>query len=147
MWQMVQLRPWLGYGYGGFWPRQDGPAAAIRQNLDDYLGVWVRSAHNGFFDLLLDLGWPGLTLFVAAYSTAFFRAAAELLRHPLDPLKLYFPMVLAYVFLINLGESELLAPNYLFWICIVFAAIFRPERVAHDPADIVLRLGRTRHRG
>jgi exopolysaccharide production protein ExoQ len=129
VWQMVQLRPWLGYGYGGFWPRQDGPAAAIRQDL----GAWARSAHNGFLDLLLDLGWPGLMLFVAAYSTAFFRAAAGLLHGPLDPLKLYFPMVLAYVFLINLGESELLAPNYLFWICIVCAAIYKPERAAQGP--------------
>jgi len=56
-------KPWLGYGFGAFWPR-----ANSLSNFVDAQTVWRRlswipgSAHNGFIDVTLNLGLIGLLL-------------------------------------------------------------------------------------
>lgn len=51
----VAERPWTGYGFSAFWGRDSVPAAFVRQET-----AWpVPSAHNGWIDLLVQLGWPG----------------------------------------------------------------------------------------
>ena len=56
----VADRPWTGYGYGAFWGRigESGPADWVRKET----GWIVPSAHNGWIDLLVQLGWPGAVL-------------------------------------------------------------------------------------
>ena len=52
----VEERPWAGYGYAAFWGRESVPAAFVRQETE-----WqVPSAHHGWLDLLLQLGWIGV---------------------------------------------------------------------------------------
>ncbi|WP_292258789.1 O-antigen ligase family protein [Brevundimonas sp.] len=54
----VAERPWTGYGYSAFWIRGSEPAAFVRHETD-----WpVPSAHNGWIDVLVQLGWPGVVL-------------------------------------------------------------------------------------
>ena len=51
----VAERPWTGFGYQAFWGKDSVPAAFIRAETQ-----WpVPSAHNGWIDLLIQLGWPG----------------------------------------------------------------------------------------
>lgn len=55
--------PWLGAGYGSFWGI--GPASPIHR----YTSGWVTGiaqGHNGFLDLLAQLGLPGLGLALGA---------------------------------------------------------------------------------
>jgi len=56
----VADRPWTGYGYGAFWGRigESAPADWVRKET----GWIVPSAHNGWIDLLVQLGWPGAIL-------------------------------------------------------------------------------------
>lgn len=56
----VADRPWTGYGYGAFWGRigDSAPADWVRKET----GWVVPSAHNGWIDLLVQLGWPGAVL-------------------------------------------------------------------------------------
>lgn len=56
----VGERPWTGYGYGAFWGRlgESPPADWVRKET----GWLVPSAHNGWIDLLTQLGWPGAWL-------------------------------------------------------------------------------------
>ena len=56
----VADRPWTGYGYGAFWGRigESVPADWVRKET----GWIVPSAHNGWIDLLVQLGWPGAVL-------------------------------------------------------------------------------------
>ena len=56
----VADRPWTGYGYGAFWGRvgESPPADWVRKET----GWIVPSAHNGWIDLLVQLGWPGAVL-------------------------------------------------------------------------------------
>ena len=56
----VGERPWTGYGYGAFWGREgeSPPADWVRK-----VTQWpVPNAHNGWIDLLVQLGWPGAVL-------------------------------------------------------------------------------------
>lgn len=51
----VAERPWTGFGYQAFWGRTSVPADWIR-----FETQWlVPSAHHGWIDLLIQLGWPG----------------------------------------------------------------------------------------
>lgn len=55
----IQKKPWLGHGYQSFW-RGDGLMYAAREEF-----TWATSAvtaHNGYLDLLLTAGIPGLLL-------------------------------------------------------------------------------------
>lgn len=56
----VADEPWTGYGYGAFWGRvgESVPADWVRKET----GWTVPSAHNGWIDLLVQLGWPGAVL-------------------------------------------------------------------------------------
>ena len=57
----VADRPWTGYGYGAFWGRESVPADWVRKET----GWGVPSAHNGWIDLLVQLGWPGAILVIS----------------------------------------------------------------------------------
>lgn len=62
----VAERPWTGYGFSAFWGRESIPAAFVRQETQ-----WpVPSAHNGWIDLLVQLGWPGAVAAGALIATA-----------------------------------------------------------------------------
>ncbi|KQS56320.1 polymerase [Brevundimonas sp. Leaf363] len=54
----VAERPWTGYGYNAFWGKESIPAMYVRRET----GWAVPSAHNGWIDLLVQLGWPGAVL-------------------------------------------------------------------------------------
>jgi O-antigen ligase len=54
----VGERPWTGFGYSAFWGKDSVPADWVRKET----GWLVPSAHNGWVDLLIQLGWPGAIL-------------------------------------------------------------------------------------
>jgi exopolysaccharide production protein ExoQ len=57
---MIQKRPWIGYGYNGFWANSVNVNEVHRQ----YFSSWKPGhAHNGLLTLLLDVGIVGLILF------------------------------------------------------------------------------------
>lgn len=64
--QTAQLKPWTGYGFSSFW----GSSAV--QNLP--LGMeWAATAahsHNGYLDITLAMGLPGLALLIAVFVIA-----------------------------------------------------------------------------
>ncbi len=109
--EMIQERPWLGYGYSAFWLGWEGESATLwfitNQEYDH--------AHNGVLDLWLDLGFLGVFVFAAAYVLAFGRAVlwarATKTMGGLWPLAL-----LTFMMLYNLTESALLLRNNLIWI-------------------------------
>jgi len=64
LWQMslraIMLRPWLGYGYSGFW-NQDSPTV---QYIWWVLDWQAPSAHNGYLDICLQIGVVGVALYL-----------------------------------------------------------------------------------
>lgn len=108
-------RPWLGYGYGGFWRSWEGESAQVLSIIR-----WAAPhSHNGFLDLWLDLGLLGLLAFALSFLAVCWRSIVYLrLTKTSEGL---LPLAyLTFLLLVNLTESSLLRQNSL-WI--LFTAI------------------------
>lgn len=107
----VAERPWTGYGYNAFWGRESVPAAFVRQET----GWTVPSAHNGWIDVLVQLGWPGAilvgTLTALTVLITLVRVGGAGGREGYWALG-YF----AAFFLLSLSESILLSHQNLPWV-------------------------------
>lgn len=61
MWRTIELHPYLGVGFSSFWLGPGGPSQFISDEL-----MWtVPSAHNGYLEIINELGWFGFAVFVA----------------------------------------------------------------------------------
>jgi O-antigen ligase len=115
VWDAIQLRPWLGYGYGGFWLQWAPPSGEIwRTSLQT--GGWLPpNAHNGFIDLWADLGLVGLGLFLVSLAATLIRALR--LAHQHVSADDMFPLLFLYFLVLsNLTESGLVTHNSLLWM-------------------------------
>jgi exopolysaccharide production protein ExoQ len=113
-WYFIMQRPVTGWGYAAFWRGLEGEsfevAAALR-----YV---VFHAHNGFLEIWLELGLPGLVLFTLSYLRAW-RKLWPLLRSGDIGRGLWMALVLILIFLYNLDENTLLTFNGLAWVLYV----------------------------
>ena len=123
----VAEHPWTGYGYSAFWGKDSVPADYVRLET----GWLVPSAHNGWIDLLVQLGWPGAvlvgTLFVSALMATLFRLGSAGMREG------GFGLAYLGVFLmLSLSESVLLSHQNLPWTLFlaILARGFMPETMA-----------------
>ncbi len=66
----VAQKPVTGYGWFGPWARGEYPFTYINFLLDDH----HQSALNAYFDILLQLGWIGLALFLIMGAVAMVRS-------------------------------------------------------------------------
>lgn len=131
--KMVADRPWTGFGYGAFWTLDSTPADIIQMQT----GWLVPSAHNGWIDLLVQVGWPGAVLvgilIVSALLFGLFRLGGVGAREGFWGLAYLAPFLL-----LSLSESVLMSHQGLPWA--LFMAILTrmtlPERL-WTPAALV----------
>ncbi len=111
----VQARYWTGYGYGAFWVNEYGPAFWVRQRTQ-----WpVPTAHNGWLELALSVGLPGVALMAVSLLASIFRAFTRLFKGP----EVYWALVfLVLVALISISESNLVQRNAITWVLFVATA-------------------------
>ena len=122
--RMVDQQPWTGFGYSAFWGRDSIPALMIREETQ-----WpVPSAHNGWIDLLVQLGWPGAILVGGVIAVAtigtLFRISVAGAREG------YYSIAYLVVFLLlSLSESVLLNQSNLPWTLLlaILARALAPE--------------------
>jgi exopolysaccharide production protein ExoQ len=111
----VWERPWFGYGYYGFW----NSAAATNLRITFQ---WASNSHNGFLDLLLDLGFFGFLVFAAGFMRCLFMALSRityLAKKPED----YWPVqMLIIIIILNFTEARLLTPSWN-WLMYVTTAL------------------------
>lgn len=119
----VMDRPWTGYGYGAFWTVENGPVFWVRQATN-----WpVPTAHNGWLEVALAIGLPGLAMLVLVYLGTVGRAIGRLFRGR----EVYFLLTFfAVVTTVSISESNLLHRNSLMWV--VFVAIASKLAVRED---------------
>jgi exopolysaccharide production protein ExoQ len=107
LWALIRVaisqRPMFGYGFDSFWQGLRG------DSLNIILGVgWlVPTAHNGYYDLLLGVGYIGVLCFLPV----FFQAIARGLRYlttEKTAARLFPIAFLAFWLVYNLNESALL---------------------------------------
>ncbi len=131
--EMISKRPLFGYGFNGFWLGWDTEVSAYVWRT---LGWECPYAHNGFMDLLAELGIAGLGLFLVSFVIGCFRAIS-LLRKT-KTLEGVWPLLyLTYVMAYNITESTLLASNSNFWI--VYVMVIFSTAVENEVAKIEYR--------
>jgi O-antigen ligase len=116
-WELIQQRPILGYGYGAFWLEGGEPASVLQEAVR-----WATpTAHNGYMDLLLELGFVGLILFALSALMAILGLLAGI-RHGDRALLLSCCASLAFVLLYNVAESAMLEQHHLLTFLYVWAS-------------------------
>ena len=123
IWQLaleyIAHRPWLGYGYGGFW-RADSVDANV---FWDALGFKTPHAHNSWLELTLGVGIVGAALAALAWLAAIYRtlrvAAAPHATHVAFGFAL-----LAGSFFENLSEFEFFRPGRLMFALFVAVLVY-----------------------
>ena len=118
----IQERPWLGYGYVGFWAGLDGESAYIAKA---YGTTYVPPhSHNGFFELILAFGLCGVFFFGLSFLSIARRAIISArLNQRLEGL---WPLIyLSFIVFYNQTESTLVEHNSIFWVIYVSLALSR----------------------
>ena len=115
MFELISQRPWGGYGYNAFWQGWDVETSAYMWRV---LGWECPYGHNGFMDLLSELGISGLAVFILSFITTYAKGINWLRAVP-TPEGLWPLMYLTYLLIYNVSESTLLSSNSIFWIMYV----------------------------
>jgi O-antigen ligase len=111
-----EKQPLAGYGYAAFWGHDSPPAKWIRAQLQ-----WpVPTAHNGWLDLLIQLGQIGVGIFIVLFGLA---VAAAVIRHR-SLRDGFFATLFLAVYSVSLqSESVILTQNGLPWVLAVAAMV------------------------
>ncbi len=70
LWQFIQQKPLLGYGYGSFFSGESRTSYLLWQ-IHDWSPV---HSHNGYIQLWIDLGFIGLVVFLLGYASCLFKS-------------------------------------------------------------------------
>jgi O-antigen ligase len=110
--RQAAAHPWFGFGYAAFWEKTSAPAAFVRAQT----GWDVPSAHNGWLDILVQLGAVGVGLCALLLVLAYILALARALNRGDGD----WALIYLSIFLISaLSESVLMQRNSLPWtLCI-----------------------------
>jgi exopolysaccharide production protein ExoQ len=120
--ELIAKRPLFGYGFNAFWQGYDTETSAYIWRVLDWSCPY---GHNGLMDLLGELGFSALSLFLLSYITIWARAITWL-RATNHPIGLWPVMYLTYLFLCNITESTLIASNSIFWVLYVSICVSVP---------------------
>lgn len=102
---------WLGYGFAGFW-------ATNSHTVWSMVGWMPHESHNGFIDILLELGGIGLAIFTLNTIVALWRAVKLVARE--RTLESQWPLlILSVILLYNMFESNLMLQNGFLWVAYV----------------------------
>lgn len=134
LWELVIAkvweRPWFGYGYYGFWTSD--AASNLRATYE-----WASNAHNGFLELLLELGFLGFLIFAAGFLRFFVMALARIVSVAKKP-EDYWPMqMLILIVIVNFSEARLLTPswNWLMYVTTSLSLTLDYQRSYKTRAD------------
>lgn len=115
----INQRPLLGYGIDGFWQPWNGLDNPSRDVIVAKTQFAPPHSHNGFMDLVVDLGYIGLFIFLASMVNALMKSIILLGKEkmPYAGLPLIF---LTYTILTNLTETGLVGVTGIFCFYVVF---------------------------
>jgi O-antigen ligase len=123
----ISKRPWLGYGYGGFWYGWDSAASDIW-----YASGWnPPNSHNGLLDLAIQLGILGVFMFGLGFLTFSVPRALIWVRQSRTSDGFWPSLFLINFVLANLTESTLMLQNDIFWVLYVainYTILMPPEK-------------------
>ena len=122
--QSIKQKPWLGYGYGVYWKDQLGPSYYVRLQLQ-----WgIPSAHNGWIETWLSIGFVGVMAFAMLLFWSAILAFQRISRGGAETYWVILVLVIFFVF--SLSESAILQQNDFSWVIFIatIAKLFAFER-------------------
>jgi exopolysaccharide production protein ExoQ len=112
VWEAIAQRPWLGYGFEGFWHPENHFAADIWQAV----GWQPTHPHNGLLHILLSLGWIGTSIYLITFCVSVYQSL-RLVRNTRTAIYFWPIIFLTFFFICNLTESR--AFDYFYWVLYV----------------------------
>lgn len=121
--EAIQHRPVLGYGYRAFWESN------YAVELMTISGFFAGHSHNGYVDMLLDLGGLGLAVYLCAALMAIAKLfAAAMQRNEYAACQLVIMLVIMFI---GASGPVVLRPNTIYFILtcmpIVYASRLSPK--------------------
>jgi O-antigen ligase len=110
----VAERPMTGYGYAAFWTLDSVPADIVQAET----GWPAPSAHNGWMDLLVQLGWPGTVFVAVVVALAGLAAAIRMGGQGVREGRFSIAYLPAFLVL-SLSESVLMTHANLPWVLVL----------------------------
>jgi O-antigen ligase len=111
VYEAIQEKPLLGYGYEAFWQSGNGPA----EDIWDKMGLHLFYSHDGLLEVWLGLGLVGLVVFTACLVCLVVKTLHRMRkRFCLDTVWPW--LFLSYLILSNLTEVSYMKSNTLPWI-------------------------------
>ena len=114
LFEMIQDKLLLGYGYEAFWNGQGSPSMRVINQL-----FWIpNDAHNGYIDIVLSIGIIGFALVVLKV-IELFKNTKSLFNINKNAKYLIVISMIVYVLLLNVTSTSILVQNSIFWILLV----------------------------
>jgi exopolysaccharide production protein ExoQ len=127
MWGQIERHPWFGVGYGGFWLGLTGDAGQIA-----YLVKWgyPGQAHNGYIDVLNEIGFVGMALLLITLAVHVRRVFLLIAQAPgLGYLHL---AIVLFAMMLNFTEATLLRTTSMWWMLVLISMIEVDRRVGTE---------------
>jgi exopolysaccharide production protein ExoQ len=111
LWEFIQMQPFLGYGYGAFFS-----ASHMETEMLWTVYKWgpVHS-HNGYLQILVNLGFVGFAIFIVGYIYNIGKALISYLILK-DVRSLWMFSFLLYTLVFNFTEVSFMSINHLNWV-------------------------------
>jgi exopolysaccharide production protein ExoQ len=136
--QHIAYRPYLGTGYGAYWI---GPVATSPSYIFQYrMYFYPTEAHNGYLDIVNDLGYVGLGC-VLVFMILYMRQALQLMQFDRNQAALYLALLFQEL-VMNMSESEWFARDSTFTLLLLGSAclsraLLEGRRSAQSPVPAV----------
>lgn len=119
-------RPLFGYGYSAFWGGPSSPAHEVWERTGRVLdGLRVTHAHNGFLDVILEIGLVGVAAFVVLLVSLLAWSWRRVLGSPMQAGSLLPFGMLMFVLAYNTIESRSIQHNSFMWVGVCMVASMR----------------------
>jgi exopolysaccharide production protein ExoQ len=136
--ESIYTHKWLGGGYGAYWTgdNPDAPSAIMKARLYFY----PSEAHNGYLDIINDIGWVG-EFILLGYILTFVRQSLKLYTINRSQASLYLVLVFQQL-IANLSESMWLNIRTIQFVIFTMATIClaRDLRFATTPSPTMGRI-------
>jgi len=121
--EWIGKQPWFGYGYDGFWKVKElgGQHLAIE-------GWGANDSHNGYIDIMLQIGFIGLLVYFIVYFSFLFRSGLRIRRERISYEDLFASLILFVFFFANLTESYLLKATSIFQLLFTYSLILLSKK-------------------
>lgn len=111
LWDFIQEKPWLGYGYESFFSGRSREASLLWQ-AHDWSPV---HSHNGYVHLAVNLGFVSLAIFSVGYFGCWFNSLYKYLISK-NIKMLWIFLFLTYTIFFNFTEVSFMSTNNNIWI-------------------------------